>query len=391
MAQFDHLSALLESFTEKGKGPAGCACMVAKDGEVVYEGYFGQADREKGVDVGPDTVFRLYSMTKVIVCTAAMILFERGKFLLNEPLHLYLPEFKDTKKIVTDPNGQVHTEPTQNPILIRHAFGMMTGHPYPFGDSLPAREIARLQEELREQSGGRYTLRDEIRAIASAPLMFEPGTRWLYGYGHDLVAGLIEAVSGKSVGEFLQEEIFGPLGMKDTGYRFRGDIQERMAVMYERAEDGTLTPSSGDFDRVHREDSLLEPGGMGLYSTTRDYLKFASMLAAGGTSDGVRIIGRHTIDLMRTNHLSEEQMNDFTYSYSAGYGYGLGVRTLIDRAAGGSNSPLGEFGWTGMAGTWTSISPETNTAVVYMHQMLPNMEEYHHLRVRAAAYGALQP
>ncbi|MDO3408916.1 serine hydrolase domain-containing protein [Saccharibacillus sp. CPCC 101409] len=387
MARFDDLSALLESFTEQG--PAGCACMIARDGEIVYEGYFGRANREKGIAVGPDTVFRLYSMTKVIVCTAAMILFERGKFLLNEPLHRYLPEFKETKKLMIEPSGYVHVVPTENPVLIRHAFGMTTGHPYPFGESLSAREIRRLRGELDDKTGGRYSLRDEIRATAQAPVLFEPGTRWLYGYGHDLVAGLVEEISGKSIGQFLHDEIFGPLGMKDTGYRYKGDIEQRMAVMYERAEDGTLSPAPEVMDRFHKADALLESGGQGLYGTTSDYLKFASMLAAGGTLDGTRILGRSTIDLMRTDHLGAEQLSDFTNSYSAGYGYGLGVRTLIDRAAGGSNSPLGEFGWTGMAGTWTSISPETNTAIVYMHQMLPNMEEHYHLRVRAAAYGAL--
>lgn len=387
MAQFDHLSALLKSFTEQG--PSGCACMIAKDGEVVYEGYFGQANLEKGTAVNADTVFRLYSMTKVIVCTAAMILFERGKFLLNEPLHLYLPEYKNVRKTVTQANGQVHTEPVQNPILVRHAFGMMTGHPYPYGESLTAREITRLRQELNEKTAGRYTLQEEVNVTAQAPVMFEPGTRWMYGYGHDLVGALIEAVSGKKLGEFLQDEIFGPLGMTDTAYRYRDDIKERMAVMYERAEDGTLTPAPEEMDVLHQPDALLEPGGQGLYATTRDYMKFASMLAAGGTLNGVRILSRSTIDLMRTNQLNDGQLADFANSYSAGYGYGLGVRTLIDRAAGGSNSPLGEFGWTGMAGTWTSISPETNTAIVYMHQMLPNMEEHHHLRVRAAAYGAL--
>lgn len=387
MAQFDHLSALLKSFTEQG--PSGCACMIAKDGEVVYEGYFGQANLEKGTAVNADTVFRLYSMTKVIVCTAAMILFERGKFLLNEPLHLYLPEYKNVRKTVTQANGQVHTEPVQNPILVRHAFGMMTGHPYPYGESLTAREITRLRQELNEKTGGRYTLQEEVNVTAQAPVMFEPGTRWMYGYGHDLVGALIEAVSGKKLGEFLQDEIFGPLGMTDTAYRYRDDIKERMAVMYERAEDGTLTPAPEEMDVLHQPDALLELGGQGLYATTRDYMKFASMLAAGGTLNGVRILSRSTIDLMRTNQLNDGQLADFANSYSAGYGYGLGVRTLIDRAAGGSNSPLGEFGWTGMAGTWTSISPETNTAIVYMHQMLPNMEEHHHLRVRAAAYGAL--
>lgn len=387
MSHYAHLDQLLARFAKENL--AGCACAVAKNGEIVYEGYHGYADLDTKREMNADTIFRLFSMTKVIVCTAAMMLYERGGFLLNEPLHQYIPEFKDAQVVVGEEDGKLVTKPAENPILVKDAFRMTVGLPYAFGDSLVVREIKKMQQELKEQYGGKHDLMTELRALAKVPMAFEPGTRWMYGYGHDLVAGLIEAVSGKSLGQFLQDELFGPLGMKDTGYRYRDDIESRMVTCYNRDDQGKLTPITGFLDQYHQPDAKMESGGAGLYSTLRDYLKFTQMLANGGTYEGRRYMGRKTIDLMRTNHLDETMMKDFTWSYTAGYGYGLGVRTLIDQAAGHANSSLGEFGWTGAAGTWTSIDPSEGFSVVYMHQMFPNMEEYHHLRVRAAAYAGL--
>lgn len=386
MSSFKHLDELLKRFT-KDKIP-GLACGVAKDGEIIYEGYHGFADLDKKVEMSPQSVFRLFSMTKVIVCTAAMILYDRGHFLLNEPLYEYIPEYKDMNVVVSDDGNNFTVQKAKNPILVKDAFMMTAGLPYPFSDEATAREMKRINEQLK-QKHGKYDLMTEVKAVSQVPLAAEPGTRWMYGYGHDLVAALIEVISGKSIGQFLQEELFDPLGMKDTGYRYRDDIEERMVTLYNLDEEGRFKPSQGFLDDRHQPDALLESGGAGLYSTLKDYLVFTQMMANGGTWNGERIIGRKTIDLMRTNHLNEQQMKDFTWSYSAGYGYGLGVRTMIDQAAGHSNSSLGEFGWTGAAGTWTSIDPSERLSIVYMHQTFPNMEEYHHLRVRAAAYAAI--
>ncbi len=387
MATFDDLSRLLEQFVKNG--PAGCGCAVAKNGKILYEGYFGYADLEEKRPVTESTVFRLFSMTKVVICTAALMLFERGKFLLNEPLYEYFPEYKDTHVVITKPNGNVEIRKAKNPMLIKHAFMMAVGLPYPFGNSYTAREMARVREELVKKYG-KYDIVTEVRAMGSVPVAFEPGTHWLYGYGHDIVAGLIQLISGKTVGQFLQEEIFEPLGMKDTGYRFRGDIESRMANHYRRSEDGTMTRIQGFLDVYHQPDAIYESGGAGLYSTVRDYLIFSQMLANGGVYNGQRIIGRKTIDLMRANHLNDEQLKDFRNSYLAGYGYGLGVRTLMSLAEGHSNGSVGEFGWTGAAGTYVSIDPSEGLSFVYMHQMDPNMEEYHHLRVRAVVNGCLE-
>src|SRR5690606_13585181 len=337
MKKFEALDSLLHNFSKNG--PAGCACAVAQGEDVLYEGYHGYADLDAEKLITPETVFRLFSMTKVVVSTAALILYERGKFLLNEPLHDYIPEFKNSNVYKTAPNVNVYVEKAKNPILIKDAFRMTAGIPYAAGESPTARELARVRNDLREKHG-KYDLLTEIKAFAEVPLAFEPGTQWLYGCGHDLVAGLIEVVSGKKLGEFLQEEIFGPLGMKDTGYRFRDNIEERMATLYQRSEDGKLSKSQGFLDAYHQPDAIYESGGAGLYSTLSDYLKFAQMLANGGVYKGTRILGRKTIDLMRSNHLNEAQLRDFTFPYVAGYGYGLGVRTMMDIAKGHANTSV---------------------------------------------------
>lgn len=386
MSTYADLTALMEQYASNSL--AGCSCALAKDGEIVYENYAGFADLENRVPFGPDTVCRLFSMTKVIICTAAMMLFERGKFLLNDPLSEYFPEYASPMVAKKAPDGTEYVEKAQNPLLVKHVFSMACGLPYANPGSVTGRAMMKVQKELREKYG-RYDLQTEIKAMSEVPIAFEPGTHFLYGYGHELVAGLIEKVSGKSVGQFLKEEIFEPLGMKDTAYRFFGNIPSRMAVVYAKTPAGKLVPSETQFNEMHAPDNPYEAGGAGLFSTLRDYVTFSQMLACGGTYKGQKFIGKHTIDLMRTNQMNEDQLRDFHNPYLDGYGYGLGVRTMMTPGAGNSNTPVGEFGWTGMLGTWASICPEEKFSAIYMHQMIPNEELYHHHRIRAIAYGTL--
>lgn len=387
MADFKYLDSLLAKFVKEG--PAGLGCIVAKDGETLYEGYHGLADIDSGRLMNESTVYRLFSMTKVIVCTAAMMLFERGKFLLNDPLYEYYPEWKDAAAIHTMPDGSQRVEKLKNPILVKHAFSMGVGMPYAFGPSPTAKAMSEVKKSLTEKLG-KFDLRTEIREMAKVPLASEPGEHFLYGYGHELVAGLVPLLTGKTLGEFLKEEIYEPCGMTDTAYRYFGNIRQRMATYYHRDDDGKLTPQTAMLDDFFEPDQIYEMGGAGLFSTVRDYSNFAQMLACGGIANGHQVIGRKTIDLMRRNQLTESALKDFGGAYLMGYGYGLGVRTLMDPAVGGANGTPGEFGWTGAAGTYVVIDPKEKFSITYMHQMAPNMEYYHHLRVRAAAYGALK-
>lgn len=388
MANFSHMDELLKQFSENTV--PGCACAVAQNGKILYEGYYGYADLEKKKPVTEDSVFRLFSMTKVIVCTAALMLFERGKYKLNDPFSDYFPEYKNTQVAEITPNGSTVIRPAKSPMLVRHTFNMCTGLPYPSTNHPTDVKMREVLDELEQTKGkGKFTVQDDVRALGAVPVRFDPGEQWLYGVGHDMVAAFTEVVSGMTVGEFLKKEIFEPLGMESTGFRYFGDIKDRLVQMYEPQADGSFKQIRGIHDDYMESEAVYESGGGGLFGTVRDYLTFTQMLANGGVHNGKRIIGRNTIDLMRRNMLNDAQMKDFSDTYNEGYGYGLGVRTLLN-PAGVTNMPVGEFGWTGAAGTWTSIDPADGFSVVYMHQMMPNQEEYHHHRVRSVAYGCME-
>ncbi|MDP4091165.1 MAG: serine hydrolase domain-containing protein [Bacillota bacterium] len=388
MGNISNLNTLLKSFVEKG--PAGCACSVSQHGNTLYEGYFGYADLENKLQISPDTIYRIYSMSKVITSTAALMLYERGLFLLNDPLEEYLPEFKNPMVYRYTPNGSLYTSPSTRPILVKDLFCMSSGLTYPGDNVETARHIGRVMKDLsqNEAAGGKFDVQAFSKAIAKVPLAFDPGTHWMYGFSHDVLGALIEVLSGKKFGEFLKDEIFEPLGMKDTFFRIPEDKKHRLCSLYNRSDDGILTKNE-NMDADFMPGAVFESGGGGLLSTLRDYTRFAHMLARGGELDGVKILGAKTIQLMSTNHLSSQQLKDFDWPFQAGYGYGLGVRVMMDPPAGGCNGSLGEFGWCGMAGTWVLIDPKEELSAVYMQQMLPNFEAYHQPRLRALIYGAL--
>ncbi|WP_088102969.1 serine hydrolase domain-containing protein [Halalkalibacter urbisdiaboli] len=376
------LQPLLRSFVEKG--PAGNSLAVMHQGKTVFEDYVGYADKESQLPIGKDTIFRIYSMTKVVTCTAALMLYERGLFLLNDPLEAYLPEFKDPHVY----RSEADASPASRSITVRDLFTMTSGLTYP-GDGNPTeRQIAKALGELNETQRKNSTSRDLSKLLASIPLAFDPGTQWRYGFSHDVLGALIEVVSGKTLGEFLDEEILKPLGMRDTFFTLPENKKHRLASIYNREEDGSLIKNE-TLDEEFQPNATFESGGAGLLSTLGDYGRFAHMLANGGEFNGTRIIGSKTIQLMATNHLTAEQKQYYNWDYLKGYGYGLGVRTMIDPAEAGINSSIGEFGWSGLAGTWVLIDPKEKLSAVYMQQMLPNFEAFQQPRLRNVIYGAL--
>ena len=226
MKHFQAMDTFLEELVKTG--PVGCGCAVAQDGEILYENYFGYADLAHNKKITADSIYRQYSTTKVIVCTAAMMLYERGKFLLNDPIHMYFPEWKDTMVAVQNEDGSVTLRPVKRPIEVRDCFSMAMGIGYG-GPDYTHQMLQKGREDLSD-TVGKFTLREDIRAMSKVPVKFDPGTHWLYGVGHELVAGLIEETSGMRVSEFLQKELFDPLGMKDSGYRYFDDVQERLVT-----------------------------------------------------------------------------------------------------------------------------------------------------------------
>jgi CubicO group peptidase (beta-lactamase class C family) len=390
MSTVKDIDRLLQGFVDGGL--PGCALQITKDGKSIYEGYFGYSDIDTKKPVTSKSIFRQASLSKLPLYTTLMMLYERGLFLLTDPIYKFFPEWKNTEKFVKNPNGYIEAVPTDGPITIRDVLSMKCGLPYcnfPLDTNNPTlKAMEKCMQPLWDK--GHFTLREQIAAISQAPLAFEPGEHWLYGFSSELAAGVIEAVCGKPIDDVFEEMLFNPLGMNDTRSHYFGDIKERMVKLYHKLSNGGIEHATSVLDDKHISGTEHESGWARLFASVNDYTKLVQMLANGGVYNNKRIIGRKTIDMMRSNGLNTIQLRDMQDEYNAGYGYGYGVRTLIDKEKGNHNGSLGAFGWTGGFGTWCEADPEDNVSIVYMHNLIPNEELYYHLRVRTAAYGLIE-
>ena len=385
------LDSLMDNFIEKGV--PGCALSVSQKGKVVFTGYKGYADVENKKLIDENTIYRMFSNTKNVTVVAALILYEQGKFLMNDPIEKYLPFFANAKYAYVDGSNTVNTVPVSRSIRIKDLFAMTSGITYGGDGCHTHHELAKIGGLWPNEN---LTTMEFVKKISQVPLAFDPGTKWSYGLNHDVLGALIEAISGKSFGKFLSEEIFEPLEMKNTSFHLTEKSKPHLANLYWREEKGLRKDDV--IDNMYDPANKYELGGAGLLSTLGDYERFTEMLALGGTLKGNRILGHRTIDLMRQNHLGPgpqaafQKVCDRSWPWFEGYGYGLGVRTLIDKAASGSNGSIGEFGWTGAAGSWIMVDMDEQIAVTYMHQLFPmndNLQDYCHPRVRNVVYGAL--
>ncbi len=392
MGNFRNMDRLLKKFADKTV--PGCACTIMRNEEVVYEGFAGYADLEQKKLINSESMFRQASTTKLFTYVIIGMLYEEGEFLLTDPIYEYLPEWRNTKKFVTQPNGVLEVVPTERPITIRDAVIMSCGLPYCMGPVAPDNK----QPTLRAMSDaitpllkkGTPTLRDEVRVMADVPIMFEPGSHWMYGYGSEITGAIVEVITGKPLRQVFSERIIEPLELKNTGTFFSGTFRDQLVANYSKTEEGKFIKSSIEADDVFDQDKTPAGARVFLMSSCSDFAIFMQMLANGGKYKGEQLIGRKTIDLIRTNQLNDEQLKDFTNPYLAGYGYGLGFRTLMDKGAGQHNGSIGAFGWTGGSGIWAEADPSECMSIAYMHNMRPNEEMYHHLRVRAVAYGCME-
>jgi CubicO group peptidase (beta-lactamase class C family) len=390
MSKFQKLDHLLQNFAENSV--PGCACTIMKKDEIIYEGYAGYSNIDTKERIHAKSMFRQASTTKLFTYAIIAMLYEEGKFLLSDPIYEYLPEWKHMTKYDTRRNNELEIVPLQNPITIKDAVTMACGLPYCMFPDVNSNQpvIAAMSKALLSISGEqRPTLREEVRAVSQVPVLFEPGTHWLYGFGSEITGAIVEEIAGKPLRTVFKERIIEPLGLKDTDTYITEQNLQQVVKDYRKDDDGSFTKTSPDSDAAY--DMHYTPVGarVGLLTSSNDYAIFMQMLASGGNYKGERLLGRKTVDLLRTNYLNETQLKDFNNTYLAGYGYGLGFRTLMDKAAGNHNGSLGAFGWTGGSGIWVEADPEEELSFVYMHNMRPNEELYHHLRVRTVAYGCL--
>lgn len=354
--------------------------MVIRRNETVFRYRNGFVNLEEQTPIDEGRIINIYSMTKIMTCAAALQLVEKGAILLNDPLSAYLPEYADmtVRKKLAD--GQTAIEKAERPIQVRDLFTMTAGFSYDLN-------VPSIQEAV-QQTNGKLPTRAFAEALAKEPLHFEPGTRWNYSLCHDVLAALVEAVDGRRFSTYIREEITGPLGMRDTAFDLTIEQQSRLAPQYVYNDElGKAVRHDGNGFRIGTE---LESGGAGLYSTVSDYALFLNALTNHGTSpDGVRILSPATVDIMRTDQLTEATRGDYSWEHQRGYGYGLGVRTHISKACSGSLSPLGEFGWSGAAGCLAVIDPASQLTIMYAQHLLNNQEPYVHPRLRNIVYSCL--
>lgn len=319
-----------------------------------YRYFCGYSDLENRLPLTGDELYFMYSCTKFVTCVAALTLYEKGVYLLSDPVYKYIPEWKNVKYL--DKNGNL--QKVESPVTVGQLFSMTGG----LGYNLQAECI----EEVRRKTNGRCPTIEVAKAFAREPLVFQPDECWNYGFGHDILAALIEVWSGEKYSEYVDRVIFKPLGMKNSSYRLTDEIKSRMAQEYMQAEND-YTSRNIRFANEYMLGSEYESGGAGLISCTEDLMKFLEGVSSH------KILSKATIDLMSTPRLSEAQRKVYkTWRGKTDYNYGLGVRVHTSYNGDfGTLAAVGEFGWDGAAGSYLSVSPKDELCIVYVqHQRM---------------------
>ncbi len=371
--EFKNLTQYLNSLVFEKNVPC-VDCIVYKNHEMLYRHFVGKSDIEADKDIAGNELYFIFSMTKIVTCTAALQLYEKGKYHLGDPIYKYMPEFKSMKitadavntnaasKITTGQiigSADIHTDGglATRHITVQDLFTMSAGFDYNI-------EAPYIKAALAE---GKISTLDLMGAMSNAVLGFEPGTRFNYSLCHDLLGALIEIWSGESLGEYANKNIFEPLGLKNTFFGMpNAEQKNKMAARY-IFNNGT--PERLPLENPYNLSPAYQSGGAGLCSTAEDYALFLDALACGGIGKtGKRILNESTVKLMRTDRLSGQASIDFNNTLG-GYGYGLGVRVHKDPAVSGSLSPLGEFGWDGAAGCFGMVDTDSQISLTHFQQI----------------------
>ena len=351
----------------------GAVALIARKGQVALFDTVGVQDPSSGAAMRPDSIFRIYSMTKPVVSVAVMMLLERGQLLLSDPVGQHLPEFAHQQ--VHTASGLVPpTQPATVQDLLRHTAGLT----YEFlGDSPVQRQYGEVKIATRDRSNDEFS-----RTLAAIPLQFQPGSMWAYSRATDVLGRLVEVLSGQTLGQFLHNEIFAPLGMVDTGFVVPPSEHHRIAEPFEKDPDGGVLMKV--LDPTHP--AAMEAGGGGLMSTALDYARFLQCLRNKGELNGVRLLGPHTVDFMTADHLGDIPSEGPLLPPGHGFGLGFAVRT----AQGISPVPgsVGLYYWGGIAGTTFFVDPALDLYAVLMIQA-PNQRDYYRPLFRDLVYAAL--
>ena len=369
----------MEGYVDKGNF-SGAIGMIVRRGKIGYFKTWGDMDKESGTKMSEDAIFRMYSMTKAVTGVAAMILYEHGHFALTDPISNYLPEFK-TMRVAS---GETAPVPAERQITVRDLFMHTSGLSYQ-GPRAPDGERYFAKTGVSSAT----TLEEMVKRIAKAPLVDQPGTRWRYGYSTDVLARYVEAVSGMPIDEFFSKNIFEPLGMRDTGYYVPESKWDRFTVLYSLNQGKkTVRRSTAAAQDSYKQPTTKLGGGSGLVSTTMDYARFCQMLANDGELNGVRILGRKSVELMRADHMSID-MSRAGGTLPRGWGFGLTVAVSRGPGQTGIIGTKGEYRWGGAAGTRFWIDPKEEMVTIFMVQILPYRGLSYGREFKRLAYQAI--
>jgi CubicO group peptidase (beta-lactamase class C family) len=370
---------------------AGIEVMINRRGRTAFHRCHGKADVARNAAAGPDTIYRIYSMTKPLTAAAAMMLYEEGRFQLDDPIARYLPEFSGQRVFTGGGYGAVMTEPAKRSITFRDLLTHTSGLTYGFMQATPVDAIYRAQDI--KLPGAEEPLGDIMAKLAKVPLIAQPGAEWNYSIASDLLGHLVAVISGQPFDEFLRERLIAPLGMADTDFHVPSDKAGRLAGCYERGSDGRPRLIEDAAASPFLKPPKAPSGGGGLVGTARDYMRFCRMLLARGVCGSQRLLAPKTVALMTMNHLDGDMaamgQPRFAESNYHGIGFGLGFSVVLDPAKAQIVGSPGECAWGGMASTAFWIDPQEDLAVVMMTQLVPSSTYPIRRELRVLTYQAL--
>jgi len=383
--RLERLHAVMQQEVDQ-KQLAGIVTLLARHGQVVEERTYGKKDVASGAPMTPDTIFRIFSMTKPVTGVAMMILYEEGKWHPSDPISNYIPEFAHLKVFKgVDAAGKMILEDPAHPPTMKELMTHTAGFTYGFFGNTAVDKMYLDRQVLQSQS-----LQEMIGKLAKIPLLYQPGSRWVYSVSMDIQGYIIEKLTGQSFPDFVQQQILGPLGMKDSGFFVPQGKRNRFATLYSSGPNGELV-TGGAPPADYAAQPSMPSGGGGMVSTAEDYLRFAQMLLDGGELDGVRILAPATVQLMTTNHIAPNLMNgESSFGPRPGLGWGYDCAVYPDPLEADDVVGKGTFFWAGAADTWFWVDPTNDLIFVGMTQRLlgPGWPPVHELS-HAPVYQAL--
>ena len=380
----------MRQWVDSGRLP-GLLVAVVRDDRLAWFETRGDRDVESGRPVEPDTIYRMYSMTKPITTVAALMLYEEGRFQLDDPIANYIPAFAGTRVFASGDADSFETEALARPITVHDLMTHTSGLTYSFHCEHPVDALYRRRGIDFNANLG--PLANLVEATAAQPLAFQPGARWNYGVSTDVLGRLVEIWSGRPLDTFLAERILSPLGMVDTGFHVAEGEGDRFASNYTRSEEGGLALVDAAAGSRFLKPAATFSGGGGLVSTAADYLRFTRMLRGRGTLGETRLLGRKTVEHMTANQLPGDlaDLGQPTFSETpfTGVGFGLGVSVMLDPAKARIVGSPGEYAWGGMASTAFWVDPAEDLIVLLLTQLSPSSTYPIRRELRVLTYQAL--